>query len=240
MFQPPDVPMEGGPRAGKVVRKNTKGEKIAAGCTPVGPIAETETQMPELVAPNLSQNLVESRSAEIRKIQSMTEADICNYVKTMAPQLQDNAWEEIVKETNFQERLDKARMKMQEHAQEMGRIRREVETGRIDAKTGNDLMRKVYNRREAAASRTKREQGLVKAAVKVRVITQLAKDTPCLYRSGRWRRFAVGCVSICLVVLSCLARIQWIRMFAVVAVTAQHLVFDLIRGGKNVKNMHCT
>jgi len=172
MFERRDVAVEDEQRSGKVVRKNTEGEKApAASVTPLA--VQIEREMPESASCQIAADLIESRSAEIRKIQSMTEADICDYVKSMAPQLQDNAWEEIVRETNFQERLEKAKQKMQEHADEMDRIRREVENGRLDAKTGHELMRKVYNRREAAASRTKREQGLVKAAFKKRTLEKI-------------------------------------------------------------------
>lgn len=171
MFEDRDVVVED-EQTCKIIRKNTEGEKAAVAS--VAPqTAQIERGLSESVSCRLGAGLIESRSAEIRKIQSMTEADICDYVKSMAPQLQDNAWEEIVKETNFQQRLERAKQKMQEHADEMDRIRREVDSGRLDPKTGNDLMRKAYNRREAAASRTKREQGLVKAAFKKRTLEKI-------------------------------------------------------------------
>jgi len=174
MFERRDVPAEDEAR-NKVIRKNTEGEKAPAvsfAADQTVPMTKVE-QEPQPLVQRMGSQLIESRSAEIRKIQSMTEADICDYVKSMAPQLQDNAWEEIVRETNFQERLEKAKQKMQEHADEMDRIRRDVEKGRLDPKVGHEMMRKVYNRREAAASRTKREQGLVKAAFKKRTLEKI-------------------------------------------------------------------
>ena len=158
-------------RAGKVVRKNTRGEKLPAE-KPLSYRAEdlmTTKKKTESYLDALGPAQIESQSAELRKIESMTEAEICDYVKSMAPTLQNNAWEEVVRETDFNQRLFKAEQKMQEHNDEMERIRKEIESGRMDHRTGQEQLRKVYNRREAAASRTKREQALVKAAIKVHV-----------------------------------------------------------------------
>jgi len=171
-------------RGGKVLRKNTDGEKH-----PMADNSLCNTPPPER---RLVPGQIGSRSTEIRKIQSMSEADICEYVKTVAPHLQNNAWEEVVKETNFEERLQKAEQKMQEHTQELEKIKKEVSEGKIDPAIGQEMMRKVYNRREAAASRAKREQGLVKAAIKVSPCAMSWSEVFVLRRREHWRRSAGG------------------------------------------------
>ena len=170
------MPVEREERPGKVVRKNTAGEKFEQSEMTGGSHHHHHHHPDQMEAEKANASSQQedalalfSRSTELSKVEHMSESELCDYVKSVAPQLQNNAMEEIVKETNFEQRLQKAEQKMQEHIREMDRIQQEIRQGTLDHKSGQEMLRKAYNRREAASTRTKREKGLVHAAIKVRV-----------------------------------------------------------------------
>eukprot|EP00210_Caulerpa_lentillifera_P002300 g2208.t1 len=107
------------------------------------------------------------------KLDQTTESEICGFVKSVAPQMQNNAWEEVLNETDFEDRLKKAQAKVREHNLELENLKRRIESGEIKRPTGQELIRKTYNRREAAASRAKREEGLMQAAIKKRTLEKI-------------------------------------------------------------------
>lgn len=103
----------------------------------------------------------------------ISDTEIRNFVKSVAPQIQNNAWEEILNETDFEDRLKKAELKVNEHNHELDSLRDKIARGEIERSRGQEMIRKTYNRREAAASRAKREQGLMQAAIKKRTLEKI-------------------------------------------------------------------
>lgn len=134
------------------------------------PISQKIKKLPE------TEELIRSLTVEATdclQTNRIPDTEIRNFVKSVAPQIQNNAWEEILNETDFEHRLKKAELKVSEHNHELDSLRDKIAKGQIERSTGQEMIRKTYNRREAASSRAKREQGLMQAAIKKRALEKI-------------------------------------------------------------------
>eukprot|EP00210_Caulerpa_lentillifera_P000529 g511.t1 len=114
-----------------------------------------------------------AETTDFLNLDQTAEAEICAFVKSVAPQLQNLAFEEIINETNFKQRLKQAEMKMTEQEQEVERIRHKMTVGEIMNHVGQQQIQDAYDRREAAASELRREQDLMQGAIKRRTLEKI-------------------------------------------------------------------
>lgn len=93
--------------------------------------------------------------------------DLRQLLPLHAPGQVDAVLEAEMKTVDFDLRVARAEKKIQEHNENMKRIDRMLASGQIDKEEGKLMRRRVYNRREAAASRARDDKRLREIVLQV-------------------------------------------------------------------------
>lgn len=88
------------------------------------------------------------------------EKTLAELMPNRAPGPLDSTLEEIIQTCDFDLRVSRAQKKMEEHNASMERIDKMVKLGQLSREEGKSRRRQAYNRREAAASRARKDTEL--------------------------------------------------------------------------------
>ncbi|CAD7697877.1 unnamed protein product, partial [Ostreobium quekettii] len=154
--------------ARKVKRKNTKGDKVKVeSCERPG---EDVAARPADKAMG-GEAVVGSWSAMEPVIKQAQVGKVPAALPDLPPS--DGYYEDLLKTMDVEMRLRKAEDKWREHDAGIKVLQGKISNGELGAKEGQEAVRKLYNRREAAASRSRREAELFQQVQQKRYLEQM-------------------------------------------------------------------
>lgn len=151
----------------KLVRTNTEGEgcpvQLESPETPrkSGMSTSTDCQEPMITDMGAPQDgiSVEDYLVILRSAKGSRKA-LQNLMPSCAPGPRNPALEEAIKKCDFNLRVSRAEKKMEEHNESMRAIDEMAATGQLGREEAKSRRRQAYNRREAAASRARKDNEL--------------------------------------------------------------------------------
>lgn len=114
-----------------------------------------------------------AQTTDFLNLDQTAEAEICTFVKSYAPEMQNQAWEEIRNETGFEEQLKQAKLQIRELNQEMEIIKHKMQTGEIEMQTGQQMIRTDCEKRETIAAQARSEHDRIQGLIKRRTLEKI-------------------------------------------------------------------
>lgn len=114
-----------------------------------------------------------AQTTDFLNLDQTAEAEICTFVKSYAPEMQNQAWEEIRNETGFEEQIKQAKLQIRELNQQMEIIKHKIQTGEIDMQNGKQMIRTDCEKRERIATQARAEQDRIQGLIKRRTLEKI-------------------------------------------------------------------
>lgn len=96
-----------------------------------------------------------------------SQQDLAGIMPVVAPGARDEAMEAELQTVNFDLRVERAEKKIEQHNESVRLIDEQVASGVLDREQAKALRRQAYNRREAAASRARKDKELRQTVMQV-------------------------------------------------------------------------
>lgn len=107
-----------------------------------------------------------------------SQQDLASIMPTVAPGTRDEAMEAELQTVNFDLRVERAEKKIEQHNESVRLIDEQVASGVLDREQAKALRRQAYNRREAAASRARKDKELRQTVMQVLFTQKIMQTSP--------------------------------------------------------------